>query len=295
MNRKEMFMNRHRVKEMFGIPWSKNKKYRCLFDFATQLREILGDDPDAMKRKKAVAVFARAIHPVILMYSRRIIAFVDEYVSNLDERRYPDKLQLLSSLRSILSHPTPSGVIVRLIDFFDKGPLKNEMWSHRLRCLNRAGELLDTDSPTSLQLELLEDCNGPGIVSLSAAAGAMSLSVKRDIPIDYEAYLNSLQEPFTDLIEEVEVDLSGSVSLVGGSLQISCGEIKSSSSNLKKAWMQLERTIRITEFLARLVSPEPVVHCVRISRVFVPIRASDTAGSTPPSIEKGISQYLHRV
>lgn len=144
---------RRKVMDKQGVEWAQSIKYRCLFDFANQVRDVSGDDPDARKRSALVVQLSRRLHPMLRLYVLRVISFVQEFVASLDESEFPDKACLEAQLQVIVDDRTSSQVISRLIEFFAKGPLKRKDWMHRLQCLRRVGDLVDTDTPSAGQFE----------------------------------------------------------------------------------------------------------------------------------------------
>lgn len=120
-----------------------------------------------------------------------------------------------------------------------------------------------------------------------------------EVSVEFKAFLEkrfmeTLEDPLSALCEEVDVGLQGAVDLVGSSLQISCGAIESSPNRLETTWFQLERTIRMMEFVAMVATDDRHVHSVLVARVYVPARAFHQE-QYRPTFTFGISKHLHRV
>ena len=133
-------------------------------------------------------------------------------------------------------------------------------------------------------LEGLLSCEGPGVmlVELASRYTAAELEVKEDL--------------FDDLHELIEMDLRGTITLVGTHATVACGEAKSSWSGLSEAKKQLKLRTRFLKTVVNMVFPNNFRTFVLIGHVFVPIHSTEAERQIPDNgVADGVSIYIHVV
>lgn len=132
-------------------------------------------------------------------------------------------------------------------------------------------------------LSNLLSCEGPGVMLLQVA----SIFTKVQLMTEDNIFDKGV------LYEEIELDMRGTISLVGRHATIACGETKSSLALRAKGVSQLQVRTRFLETVVQVLFPDKFEHFVLIGHLFFPrdaknarqqLRPNDGPPNTPVSI-----------
>lgn len=264
---------RDEARRMFGESFAKNFVIRSLYDAVHLLTKakFAGLVPSAVRERSDAAIrLARTARTLAiplakaarLSYTKRL-GTVESAEEAFDEGDYSKALGILIS-QARLSAGDSSNIVLFLKRIKKAFPS------------DQTGEEDD--------LKGLLSCEGPGVmlVELASRYTAAELEVKEDL--------------FDDLHELVEMDLRGTITLVGTHATVACGEAKSSWSGLSEAKKQLKLRTRFLKTVVNVVFPNKFSTFVLIGHVFVPTHSTAAERQIPDNgVADGVSIYIHVV
>jgi hypothetical protein len=268
--------------EMFGASFCKRFLIRSLNDAVHLLTKAKfgGLTPYAPpeKRQDAASKLADKAKTLAIPLAQ---AFLESFTSNYGELVPSAAIESAKRAYENRDFNKGLGILVGLAKTTDNIPKNVALFTERLKKAfsTNVGDGVDPVVAT----ELL-NCDGPGVmlIELASRYDAATLQVETNV--------------FQCVEESIELDMRGTILLVGTHATVTCGEAKSSLANLEKAKEQVRTRTRFLKTVVSTVFPANFKTFVEIGHIFVPQHSNEERTQLPGNrITDGVSIYIHWV
>ena len=267
--------------EMFGASFCKRFLIRSLHDAVHLLTKAKFGSltPSATdERRNAASKLADKAKTLAIPLAQ---AFLKSFISNYGELVPPDAIESAKRAYENRDFNKGLGILVELATTTDNIP-KNV--AHFMERLKKAFSAKVEDGADPVVATELLTCDGPGVmlIELASRCDAARLQMKTNV--------------FQCIEESIELDMRGTILLVGTHATVTCGEAKSSLASLKKAKEQVRTRTRFLKTVVSTVFPSNFETFVEIGHIFVMEHSTEERTQLPDdSIIDGVSIYIHWV